>query len=78
MASCKEEVFFAATPQERQKREAKANADEAASELHNIGNIGEDSERKKSYSWCFYCQETEIVSKAYIEESDGNLSEHVA
>ena len=32
--------------QERRKREAKANADEATSELHNIDNIGE----KTSYS----------------------------
>ena len=44
-ASCKEEVSLAATRQERQKREAKRNADEAASELHKIDNIGEDSEK---------------------------------
>ena len=44
-ASCKEEVSLAATRQERQKREAKGNADEAASELHKIDNIGEDSEK---------------------------------
>ena len=31
--------------QEQQKREAKGNADEAASELHKIDNIGEDSEK---------------------------------
>ena len=44
-ASCKEEVYLAATCQERQKREAKGNADEAASELNKIDNIGEDSEK---------------------------------
>ena len=43
--SCNEEVSLAATRQERRKREAKANADEAASELHKIYNIGEDSEK---------------------------------
>ena len=43
--SCKEEVSLAATRQEWQKREAKGNADEAASELHKIDNIGEDSEK---------------------------------
>ena len=31
--------------QERRKREAKAKADEAASELHNIDNIDKDSEK---------------------------------
>ena len=43
-ASCKEEVSLAASCQERQKREAKGNADKAALELHKIENIGEDSE----------------------------------
>ena len=42
------EVSLSATRQERRKREAKANADEAASEPHNIDNIGEDSEREKN------------------------------
>ena len=44
-ASCKEKVSLAATRQERQKREAKGNAVEAASELQKIDNIGEDSEK---------------------------------
>ena len=51
-ASCKEEVSLAATRQEPQKREAKGNADEAASELQKIDNIVEDSEKHAS----FYCQ----------------------
>ena len=46
-ASCKEEVSLAATCQERQKREAKANADEAASEPHNIDNIDEDNKKRQ-------------------------------
>ena len=44
-ASCTEEGSLTATHQERQKREAKENSDEAASELHQIVNIGEDTEK---------------------------------
>ena len=49
-ASCKEEVILAATRQERRKRETKGNADEAASEIYKIDNIGEDSEKHATLS----------------------------
>ena len=69
--SCKEEVSLAATPQERRKHEA--NADKAASELHNVDNIVADSENRHVLS-VFTAKETEIVSKTNIEESDVKLS----
>ena len=44
-ASCKKEVSLASTCQEWQKREAKRNAEEVASELNKIDDIGQDSEK---------------------------------
>ena len=76
-ASCKEEVSLAATHQERQKREAKGNADEAASDLHKIDNIGEDSEKHAILS-VSTPKKLKKVSKANTGVFAVKLSEHAA
>ena len=76
-ASCKEEVSLAATRPERRNLEAKGNADEAASELHKINNIGEDSEKHAILS-VSTAKKLQKVSKANTGESAVKLIEHVA